>query len=97
MNRAERIMPESRGPPRWLPRIGADIRITFGEPIDVNRVFVEQLSQWRFLKARLPSFSPGSSPRDSCLEGRHIRSDVARGLRDEFLGFRRSLGYPDQD
>jgi hypothetical protein len=27
-------MPEPRGPPRWFPRPGADLQITFGEPVE---------------------------------------------------------------
>lgn len=29
----DQVMPEHRRAPRWLPRLGADISVTFGEPI----------------------------------------------------------------
>lgn len=32
----DQIMPEPRAPPRWRPRLGADICVAFGEPIDVE-------------------------------------------------------------
>ena len=32
----DQVMPEPRAPPRWRPRLGADISVAFGAPIHVD-------------------------------------------------------------
>ena len=34
----DQIMPAHRAHPRWLPRLGADVTVTFGTPIDLARL-----------------------------------------------------------
>jgi len=87
------IMPEDRGFPRFLPRIGNKIRFIIGEPTDVDRLFGEQRRRWRKLVAN----SDPDALRDSH-EASQLRREVAKGVRDEVGKLREKLGLaPEQD
>ncbi|KAL9108587.1 MAG: hypothetical protein Q9227_006673 [Pyrenula ochraceoflavens] len=45
------IMHESRLPPRWLPRPGNHVCITFGEPVDTDAVFGDLRRRWAEIKS----------------------------------------------
>ncbi|KAK4192099.1 putative lysophosphatidylcholine acyltransferase [Podospora australis] len=48
----QRVMPEDRGFPRFLPRIGKTIRVSFGEVLDYDAVFGDLKHKWDALVAR---------------------------------------------
>ncbi|KAI0399589.1 acyltransferase [Xylaria palmicola] len=45
----QRVMPEDRGWPRFLPRAGVRLRVAFGAPVDAERTFGDLRAQWREL------------------------------------------------
>lgn len=61
----QRAMPEDRGFPRFLPRIGQTVRVTFGEVLDYEATFGDLKRRWDGLvvremeKARLESKGRG--------------------------------------
>ncbi|KAL2270291.1 hypothetical protein VTJ83DRAFT_2475 [Remersonia thermophila] len=48
----QRIMPEDRGFPRFLPRIGRTVRVAFGEPVDFEARFGDLKKRWDELVER---------------------------------------------
>ncbi|KAL1843699.1 hypothetical protein VTJ49DRAFT_399 [Mycothermus thermophilus] len=48
----QRVMPEDRGFPRFVPRIGWTVHIAFGEPVDFEEVFGDLKRRWDGLVAR---------------------------------------------
>lgn len=41
-------MPENRGFPRFLPRLGSKIRVTFGEPAGITQEVRDVIREWKF-------------------------------------------------
>lgn len=48
----QRVMPEDRGFPRFLPRVGKTVRVAFGEVLDYERVFGDLRKRWEGLVQR---------------------------------------------
>lgn len=46
------IMHESRGPPRFVPRAGKDVRVAFGDPVDMEATFGDLRARWKVLVRR---------------------------------------------
>lgn len=46
------VMHESRGAPRFVPRAGKDIRVVFGEPVDMEATFGDLRARWKALVRR---------------------------------------------
>ncbi|RMZ86536.1 hypothetical protein DV736_g6233, partial [Chaetothyriales sp. CBS 134916] len=46
----DQIMHESRAWPRFIPRIGKAVTVTFGEPVDTDAVFTDLRQRWRALE-----------------------------------------------
>lgn len=46
------VMHESRGPPRFVPRPGKDVRVAFGEAIDMEATFGDLRARWKALVRR---------------------------------------------
>ncbi|RMZ84660.1 hypothetical protein DV737_g1169, partial [Chaetothyriales sp. CBS 132003] len=46
----DQIMHESRPWPRFIPRIGKAVTVTFGEPVDTDAVFTDLRKRWRALE-----------------------------------------------
>jgi monolysocardiolipin acyltransferase len=87
------IMPENRGFPRFLPRIGNHIRVAIGKPVNSDRVFGDYRRKWRKLAEKASEEEKMNS-----LEAVQLRIDVAKAVRDEVLKLRESLGFPrEQD
>lgn len=105
----QHIMAENRSWPRFLPRIGAKVKVAFGPPVDGSR-FDDVRARWRDLVSR----SRESRQRSKDGEGgehdvddlpddlkygeaaSQIRIEVAKQVRDEVLRLRRSLGYLEE-
>jgi monolysocardiolipin acyltransferase len=45
----QRVMPEDRGFPKFLPRIGKTVRVAFGEPVDFEEAFGDLKRRWEAL------------------------------------------------
>lgn len=68
----QEIMANERTFPRPLPRPGKDVSITFGEKMDVEKVFGPFRQRWRDLKARA--------------ERKRLMSSGAKGLEEDWNG-----------
>ncbi|XDG01095.1 hypothetical protein ABKA04_000710 [Annulohypoxylon sp. FPYF3050] len=100
----QRIMPEDRGFPRFLPRFPNKFRVAFGEMLDAEKTFGDLRARWRDLVRKDRDKGSGELPlgelTDELKYGKEavdLRIEVARRVRREVLKVRRSLGYPDDD
>ena len=86
-------MPEDRSAPRWLPRIGKRVDITFGERVrrDVLAGFRER---WRRIRDRAGGDEVLLM---SAREAVDLRIEIARYIRGEVEKLRVSRGYNDDD
>jgi monolysocardiolipin acyltransferase len=100
------VMHESRKFPRFLPRPGKRVSVTFGSKVDTNEVFGDMRSRWDKLKAKVEKRDPES--RDLPLgvlseellnnkEAVELRKEVTLKVRNLVLDVRRSRGFPDED
>jgi monolysocardiolipin acyltransferase len=108
----QQVMHESREFPRFIPRVGKNIRIAFGDPVDGEKVFGELRQRWQKL-VRLQKealVKKGLVGKDWELqmgelteglrfgtEAEALRKEVTMRIRAEVLKVRRSLGYSDED
>jgi monolysocardiolipin acyltransferase len=109
----QRVMPEDRAFPRFLPRAGQTVRVAFGDVLDYDAVFGDLRRRWDGLVSREMArlrkegrqegvvVQLGELPTEELKYGREaqeIRIEVARRMREEILKVRRSLGrYPEPD
>ncbi|QDS75003.1 hypothetical protein FKW77_005609 [Venturia effusa] len=104
----EEIMHEARPAPRWLPRIGKKVTVTFGEPIS-QVVWDAFRERWRKLRskeaAKSQSLLPVEQNGDGALseelmygkDAVSLRLEVVAVVRNEILKLRRARGYPEED
>ncbi|KAK6210177.1 acyltransferase [Colletotrichum tabaci] len=98
------IMPEDRHWPRWAPRIGAKIRVIYGEALEVGDAFKEQRSRWKSmvqkeeeaLGKRLDAGEVPESLKDHP-EAIQLRIEVAKTVRGMVQELRLRAGYPQDD
>ncbi|KAI1170370.1 acyltransferase [Nemania sp. FL0916] len=100
----QRIMPEDRGWPRGIPRVGVNFRVAFGELVNTEKVFGDLRVQWQELVRQqqvttqtpyvLGELSDELKYGDAAVK---LRIEVARRVREEVLKVRGSLGYPDEE
>ena len=88
----QHTMPEDRGFPRFLPRIGKKISMVIGESKDVEVMFGKQRDAWR----RLVEKGEPELLRNGH-EAKQLRIEVAKAVRDEIKKLRLSLGLPEDD
>lgn len=88
----QHIMPEDRGFPRFLPRIGNRIRVAIGEPADAEVLFGPYRERWRQLVARKSAEELQHGD-----EAAQLRVELARAVRDEILKMRATLGLPKEE
>ncbi|KAI1504268.1 hypothetical protein F5X99DRAFT_373066 [Biscogniauxia marginata] len=96
----QRIMPEDRGWPRFLPRFGIRFRMAFGELLDTEKTFGDLRTRWQELVRREKRVLAVGELTDELKYGKEavdLRIEVARRIRDEILKVRRSLGYLDEE
>ncbi|CCF40109.1 acyltransferase [Colletotrichum higginsianum] len=98
------IMPEDRHWPRWAPRIGAKIRVIYGEALEVGDAFKEQRSRWKSMvqkeeKALGKRLDAGEVPESlkDHPEAIQLRIEVAKTVRDMVQELRLRAGYPQDD
>ncbi|KAJ5550379.1 hypothetical protein N7461_005077 [Penicillium sp. DV-2018c] len=100
------VMHESREFPRFLPRPGKRISVTFGPKVESDVVFGDVRSRWQKLKARIEKSDPSSRDlplgvlSDELLndkEAVELRKEVTLKIRNLVLDVRRSRGLPDED
>ncbi|KEF52141.1 uncharacterized protein A1O9_11767 [Exophiala aquamarina CBS 119918] len=105
---SDQVMHESRTFPRFLPRFGKDITVTFGHELDVDATFGDLRKGWRDLcqeDARANGWDewdeitlglvPPSLERHP--EAVRLREECTKRVRDAVLAVRRSRGYADED
>ncbi|PLB55892.1 hypothetical protein P170DRAFT_443584 [Aspergillus steynii IBT 23096] len=102
----DQIMHESREFPRFLPRPGKEVSVTFGEKVDIEAIFGESRKRWQELKAKAELAAPETRDQpvgvlsDELLYGREaveLRKEVTKKVRDLVLDVRRSRGLTDED
>jgi len=99
----DQMMHESRTFPRFLPRPGKDITITFGDPVDTETVFGDLRRKWQKLCEREAKkgevFDVGICPKTlmEAEEAVNLRKECTLRVREEVLKLRRKRGYADED
>ncbi|KAK6364764.1 Lyso-phosphatidylcholine acyltransferase [Exophiala oligosperma] len=104
----DQVMHESRTFPRFLPRIGKNITVTFGKELDVEEMFGDLRKRWRELVDK-DARASGHSHWDELMlgvvpetlkthpEAVELRKECTRRVRNAVLDVRRSRGLPDED
>lgn len=102
-------MHESREWPRFIPRVGKDIKIAFGDKVDGEKVFGELRARWKKLvqmqkealvkRGQAADFEMGELTEGLKYgsEAVALRKEVTMRIRMEVLKVRREMGYPDED
>jgi monolysocardiolipin acyltransferase len=104
----DQVMHESRRFPRFIPRAGKNITVTFGKEVNTEAVFGDLRKRWRELANEAMRASGWDKWDDSLLgllpsalvdgeEAIELRKECARRVREEVLKVRRSRGLPDLD
>lgn len=105
---SDQVMHESRTFPRFIPRFGKDITVTFGHELDVESTFGDLRRRWRELCDE-DARANGLEEWDELALGivpesliRHpeavkLREECTRRVRDAVLQVRKSRGYKDED
>ncbi|KAJ5633726.1 hypothetical protein N7528_001568 [Penicillium herquei] len=100
------VMHESREFPRFLPRPGKKVSVTFGSKVDSEAVFGGVRSRWQKLKAKIEAADAQSQSlpvgvlSDELLNNKEaveLRKEVTLKIRNLVLDVRRSRGLPDED
>ncbi|KAF2270028.1 hypothetical protein CC78DRAFT_528537 [Lojkania enalia] len=99
----DQIMHETRAFPRFLPRPGKDISITFGQKLDGERAFGDLRKRWKRMRAgaemngqKLEVGVLNDALKDS-EEASSIRKECTMRVRAAVLAVRRTRGLPDED
>lgn len=102
-------MHESRTFPRFLPRVGKKVKITFGDQLDGEKVFGELRRKWKALVILQREALRHKGQNDELVMGElteglkygkdavEIRKEVTRLVRAEVMKVRQSLGYSEED
>ncbi|KAK2740933.1 hypothetical protein FQN57_005937 [Myotisia sp. PD_48] len=100
----DEVMDEERTFPRFLPRAGKKISVTFGDKADSEAVFGELRKRWRKLKEESERGSSGPAPvgvlNEELMFGKaavDLRLECTQRVRELVLEVRRSRGLPDED
>jgi len=94
----DRVMHESRTWPRFVPRAGCDVSVTFGERVDVDARFGDLRERWRKLVDG-EEVELGVCPerlRES-EEAVKLREECTMRVREEVLKLRRGRAWVDED
>ena len=105
----DQVMHQNRSWPRFIPRIGKTISVSFGKELDVEAVFGDLRKRWRILadtharEAGLPrnhlDETLGLVPEKLAAnpETVALMKECTKRVRDAVLDVRRSRGLPDED
>ncbi|KAI9712510.1 MAG: hypothetical protein M1828_001690 [Chrysothrix sp. TS-e1954] len=99
------VMHESREFPRFIPRVGKNVSVTFGSRVSMDDVFGDLRSRWKAIEHRVElSASRGEQSRLGALfELRHgenaveLREECTLRVREQVLQLRRQRGWSDED
>lgn len=86
------IMHESRGFPRFIPRVGKRITLHIGDVVP-NSTFSGLRRDWQ----KLMSQHPGEEWLKSEAEAVELRVEVTRRVREEIVKLRRKVGFPEEE
>ncbi|KAI9781159.1 MAG: hypothetical protein M1839_006267 [Geoglossum umbratile] len=97
-------MHESRSTPRFIPRIGKNVKVVFGDELDAERVFGDLRSRWRDI-VKKEEEAQGRDLDVGVLTDRlkgseevtRLRSECTRRVRAELLKVWKRMGWPDED
>ncbi|KAF4314637.1 Lysophosphatidylcholine acyltransferase [Botryosphaeria dothidea] len=98
----DQIMHEAREFPRFLPRPGKAVSVTFGDKVDVEKIFGDLREKWTKLKEK----EEGSEKLEVGMlneglkygkEAVNLRKECTMRVREEVLKVRRNRGWPDED
>ena len=107
----DQVMHESRTWPRFVPRVGKDISVTFGDKVNTEEVFGDLRRRWRRLEEKdiirdgkgVGGYNTGrgvgvlSERLMYGVEAVQLREECTRRVRREVLKVRRATGWPDED
>lgn len=102
----DQVMHESRQFPRFIPRAGKSLTITFGDRVDTETLFGDLRRKWRLLKLQEDEeLGPQNRNELGVLgqklmygdEAVELREECARRVREAVLNVRRSRGLADED
>jgi monolysocardiolipin acyltransferase len=99
----DHIMPADRGWPKFMPRVGSKVVVTFGDRIDTDKVFGDLRLKWSRLKAKVGVRQAPLGELDEEEELKYgkeaveLRKECALRVRAEVLKVRRSRGFSDED
>jgi len=107
----DEVMWDGRGWPRWLPRGGKNVSVTFGERVDVESRFGDLRERWRSLveheengkaqelEGSRRAFAMGELT-DTLKYGKkavELRKECTMRIREEVLRLRRERGHLNED
>jgi monolysocardiolipin acyltransferase len=98
----DEIMHEARPSPRWWPRWGKKVSVTFGEPVS-QTVWAGFREKWKRLKqlempeAREEDVGLLNEELMTGTEAVQLRMEVTMAVREQVLALRRRRGWPDED
>ncbi|KAI5362157.1 Putative phospholipid/glycerol acyltransferase [Septoria linicola] len=108
----QHVMDNERTFPRFLPRVGKDVTVAFGEKVNRELLLEPFRERWRKLKerARRKSEGPEAEAGDTeslgvvideelkfGREAQQLRIEVTLAMRDAVLQVRKQFGLPDED
>ncbi|KAF3060030.1 Lysophosphatidylcholine acyltransferase [Daldinia childiae] len=96
----QRVMPEDREWPRFLPRFPVKFRVAFGELLDTEKKFGDLRARWQELVRKEKKRLSMGELTDELKYGKeavNLRIEVARRVREEVAKVRRSMGYPEEE
>ncbi|KAF9887903.1 hypothetical protein FE257_009425 [Aspergillus nanangensis] len=102
----DQVMHESREFPRFLPRPGKDVSVTFGGKVDTEAVFGDMRRRWRDIREKAELQNPEARDlpvgilNDQLLYGKdavELRKEVTKKVRELVLEVRRTRGLSDED
>ena len=100
----DHIMHESRTFPRFLPRTGKSVSVTFGDKLDLERTFGDLRDRWRLLKEKVQKAGGrdelGVLIDDELRTGAEVvklREECTMRIRQEVLKLRISRGLSAED
>lgn len=102
----DQVMHESREFPRFLPRPGKEVSVTFGKKVDTEAIFGDMRKRWQEIRAKAEKKVPETRDlpvgvlNDELLYGQEavaLRIEVTKKVRELVLDVRRTRGLPDED
>lgn len=97
------IMHESRGFPQFLPRVGKDVKVIFGEPVE-GGTWKDARAEWGKLcevygYGKDNVGDSGAMPEElrTGEEAVRLRIETTAKVREEVVKLRRRAGWPEED